>query len=64
MIICVCKGVSDSHVKQAASRGHCTMQKLKCQTGLGSQCGVCRKSTRQLLSEINRLSNTALAPTA
>lgn len=52
MLLCVCKGVSDSHVKQKASQGICTMQKLKCETGLGSQCGACRKSTRQLLNQI------------
>lgn len=53
MYVCVCKGVSESHVKQAAKEGICTMSKLRCKTGLGSQCGICRKSARLLLHQIS-----------
>ena len=52
MLLCICKGVSDSHIKEQVSQGACTMQKLRCQTGIGTQCGVCRKSARQLLNQI------------
>ena len=52
MYICVCKGVNEKQIRQAVDEGHCSMQKLKCRTGLGSQCGLCRKETRALLSQL------------
>ncbi|WP_411860509.1 (2Fe-2S)-binding protein [Halioxenophilus sp. WMMB6] len=61
MLLCICKGVSESHVKAHVSQGVCTMQKLSCQTGLGTQCGVCRKSARQLLNQMVATNPTTIA---
>ena len=52
MYICICKGVNEKQIRQAVSEGDCSMQKLKCRTGLGSQCGLCRKETRTLLAQL------------
>ncbi len=52
MYICLCKGISDRHIKEVVSQGHCDFKQVRCKTGLGTQCGVCRKSVKQFLSQL------------
>jgi bacterioferritin-associated ferredoxin len=51
MYICVCKAVTDSHIKQAISSGACTRKQLHQCTGAGSVCGKCNRDIRQMLNE-------------
>lgn len=52
MYVCLCKGVSERQIKEVISQGHGDFRQIRCQTGLGTQCGVCRKSVKQYLNQI------------
>lgn len=41
MYVCVCKGVTDTHIRQAAGNGACRMRDLRDQLGVATQCGKC-----------------------
>lgn len=41
MIVCVCKAVSDRHIRSAVSSGATSVKELSLRTGLGTCCGKC-----------------------
>jgi bacterioferritin-associated ferredoxin len=41
MIVCVCKAVSDRHIRAAVKGGLTRLQEISRQTGLGTCCGKC-----------------------
>ena len=49
MIICICRGKSDSDVTSAITRGATTLRDLQ-RCGIGDQCGSCHNSLRAMLA--------------
>ncbi|MFN3197825.1 MAG: bacterioferritin-associated ferredoxin [Bradymonadia bacterium] len=49
MIICVCEGVSDRKVREAAQRGISDLEGLKQDCRAGGDCGRCRAALRKML---------------
>jgi bacterioferritin-associated ferredoxin len=41
MIVCVCKAVSDRHIRAAVESGASCVKDLSLRTGLGTCCGKC-----------------------
>jgi bacterioferritin-associated ferredoxin len=41
MIVCVCKAVSDRHIRSAVESGASCIKELSMRTGLGTCCGKC-----------------------
>ena len=41
MIVCVCKAVSDRHIRAAVNDGATRLQEISRRTGLGTCCGKC-----------------------
>jgi bacterioferritin-associated ferredoxin len=41
MIVCVCKAVSDRHIRAAVKDGATRLQEVSRKTGLGTCCGKC-----------------------
>jgi bacterioferritin-associated ferredoxin len=41
MIVCVCKAVSDRHIRAAVDAGATRLKEISRQTGLGTCCGKC-----------------------
>ena len=50
MIICVCKAVSDRHIRSAVQDGATTLRDLTREFGLGTCCGKCVPEARATLS--------------
>jgi bacterioferritin-associated ferredoxin len=50
MIICVCKAVSDRHIRTAVDCGATSMRDLSRQLGVGTCCGKCVPEARATLS--------------
>jgi bacterioferritin-associated ferredoxin len=46
MIICVCKAVSDRHIRSAVNGGIYSVTELSRKTGLGTCCGKCVPEAR------------------
>lgn len=51
MYICICNGVTDHQVRQAAEAGCRTMAELTMRTGAGASCGSCIEMASAVLRE-------------
>jgi bacterioferritin-associated ferredoxin len=51
MIVCVCRAVSDRHIRTAVSGGVSCVRELSRQTGLGTCCGKCVPEARATLAD-------------
>jgi bacterioferritin-associated ferredoxin len=50
MIVCVCKAVSDRHIRSAVNGGICSVTELSRKTGLGTCCGKCVPEARATIA--------------
>lgn len=51
MIVCVCKSVSDKHIRRLAQDGEViSLRDLTRETGLGTCCGKCVPTAREVLA--------------
>jgi bacterioferritin-associated ferredoxin len=50
MIICVCKAVSDRHIRSAVKNGAASMRDLTRELGVGTCCGKCLPEAKATLS--------------
>jgi bacterioferritin-associated ferredoxin len=51
MYVCLCHGVTDRSIREAAARGASTLDALAAETGAGSCCGACRPLALAILQE-------------
>lgn len=54
MYVCICNGVTDRAVREAAERGAKTLADLAMMTGCATNCGSCAGLAQQLLDEAGR----------
>ncbi len=50
MIVCVCRGVTDRQIREAAAAGRSLDQVMQC-TGAGTSCGTCRLMIARLVAD-------------
>ena len=50
MIVCICKAVSDRHIRSAVNGGVSSVMELSRKTGLGTCCGKCVPEAKAALS--------------
>ena len=51
MYVCICKGVTDRDIQDAASRGARTVKDLRRELGVASDCGKCAGCAREVLRD-------------
>jgi bacterioferritin-associated ferredoxin len=51
MIVCVCKAVSDRHIRAAVKEGATRLQQVSRQTGLGTCCGKCLPEAKVAMAD-------------
>ncbi len=51
MYVCICKGVTEKHIQEAAKSGVSDYKSLRDKTGLGSQCGKCGSDAKSCLRQ-------------
>jgi bacterioferritin-associated ferredoxin len=51
MFVCVCKGVTDSQIREAVCEGVCSMRELCSRLGVAAQCGRCAPQARRVFEE-------------
>lgn len=54
MYVCICKGITDSDIREAASCGMRTLKDLRRELGVASDCGKCASCAREVLCEARR----------
>lgn len=52
MYICICNGVTDHQIREAAEAGCTSLAELTMRTGVGANCGSCLPSADALLEEV------------
>jgi bacterioferritin-associated ferredoxin len=57
MYVCLCKGITDTQIKNAIYDGATTVGKLRKQLGVTGQCGKCSTMTKQIVEETLSLTN-------
>jgi bacterioferritin-associated ferredoxin len=60
MIVCICKAVSDRHIKAAVKNGASSMRDLTRDLGVGTCCGKCVPEARATLSASLESGNASL----
>lgn len=51
MYVCICNGVTDRDIRQAAEAGCRTVSELTMRTGAGATCGSCLEMAAELLEQ-------------
>jgi bacterioferritin-associated ferredoxin len=51
MYVCLCNGITDRTIRQAAAEGICSLSELKRRTGCAEVCGCCAEAAEQVLHE-------------
>lgn len=49
MYVCLCKGITDSQIREAVDSGASNMRHVRQQLGVASQCGKCSCLAREVL---------------
>ncbi len=52
MYVCICNAITDQQIRDAAEAGAGDLWALQSQLGVGSQCGSCKDSAAEILSEL------------
>ena len=55
MYVCICNGVTDRDIRQAAEAGCRSVSELTMRTGAGANCGGCLDMAAQLLDQARAL---------
>lgn len=61
MYVCLCHGVTDREIRQAADSGVSSVRQLGKELGVGTQCGRCACTAREILRECRGLNYPAHA---
>jgi bacterioferritin-associated ferredoxin len=51
MFICICNGITDHQIRDAAASGACNLGALQSRLGVATQCGQCAEAALAVLSE-------------
>lgn len=51
MYVCICRGVTDKQIREAAHQGLRTVKALKESIGLAEECARCARCAHQILRE-------------
>ena len=61
MYVCLCTGVTDREIREAAENGISSMRQLGKELGVGRQCGRCACTAREILRDSRSSDYLALA---
>ncbi|MBI43396.1 bacterioferritin-associated ferredoxin [Marinobacter lutaoensis] len=51
MYVCLCHGITDRDIREAAENGVHSVRQLGKELGVGTQCGRCASMAREILRE-------------
>ena len=51
MFVCLCNGVTERQIREAAYEGVCSMTELSGRLGVGAGCGTCAQFAEAVLHE-------------
>ena len=51
MYVCLCKGITETQIRDAVTDGACSMRDLRERLDVASQCGKCGRDCKSILGE-------------
>ncbi|HET8709756.1 MAG TPA: bacterioferritin-associated ferredoxin [Spongiibacteraceae bacterium] len=51
MYVCLCKGITDTHIRTAVEQGIADYRELRSALGFGTQCGKCALFAREIFND-------------
>ncbi|GLS26266.1 bacterioferritin-associated ferredoxin [Marinibactrum halimedae] len=51
MYVCICKGITDTQIREAVCGGASNLKKVRQQLGAMTQCGKCAMMTRDIVEQ-------------
>ncbi len=51
MYVCVCHAVTDREIREEVDRGACSLFDVQCRLPVGSCCGRCEDTAREVIDE-------------
>jgi bacterioferritin-associated ferredoxin len=60
MYVCLCKGITDSNIRDAVAGGLTNYRELRLALGLSSQCGRCAVHAREVFREATQPADSSL----
>ncbi|SDS50977.1 bacterioferritin-associated ferredoxin [Halopseudomonas litoralis] len=51
MYVCLCKGITDTQIRDAVTDGACSMRDLRERLDVANQCGKCGRDCKSIISE-------------
>lgn len=64
MYVCLCKGITDTQIRDAITDGACSMRDLRERLDVASQCGKCGRECKSLISEYRQGASAAFVNAA
>ncbi|MDZ7924042.1 MAG: bacterioferritin-associated ferredoxin [Marinagarivorans sp.] len=65
MYVCICKGITDTQIRNAVDNGANSMRDLRESLGVSSQCGKCASLTKQIARDYqNQIQASQFYPAA
>ncbi|MCJ8312097.1 MAG: bacterioferritin-associated ferredoxin [Saccharospirillaceae bacterium] len=58
MYVCLCKGITDSQIKNAVDDGATSLRALRKELGAMTQCGKCASLTKEILNDQLKLNRS------
>lgn len=63
MYICLCKGITDKHIRNEVANGSDNMRSICSKLGVASQCGKCGNHAKQVFKQtINQIRLQSASP--
>jgi bacterioferritin-associated ferredoxin len=59
MYVCLCKGITDSAIRNAVSAGASTFKEVRYTLGVATQCGKCACSAKEVIAEAAQYCNSS-----
>ncbi len=60
MYVCICKGITDTHIKALVRDGASDLKSIMKNLGLASQCAKCVKQAKAIIEESSPVNTDAL----
>ncbi len=57
MYVCLCKGITENQIRQAAADGATTLGAVRQKLGVSTECGKCRCDARDILRSMVPVNN-------
>ena len=62
MYVCICNGITDHQIREAAAAGCSTVAELTMRTGAGANCGSCLDMAMDILQSAQPVAHESLFP--